>query len=118
MASGNTMIDELDFEISGSSALRQHLEQARQFAIAMHLELEFAAAELQGRLEKTEPTEARGGWAARRRAARQVTRGYKRMAEYSLAIAQLTPRTWAMFVRNYVNTDVQPEKSKKFDVDA
>jgi hypothetical protein len=112
------MIDELDFEITGSSALRQHLEHVRQLAIALHMELEFAAAELQGRLEKTEPCESRGGWPARRRAARQVTRGYKRMAELALGIAQLTPKTWAMFVRNYINAEVKPEKSKKFDVNA
>lgn len=122
MASGYTKIDELDFELNGSSALREHLERLRQLALAFNMELEFGGSELYGRLEKTDPAGERRGWeseiGARRRAARQVVRGYKRMAEHALAIAQLTPKTWAVFVRNYVDAEIKPEKSKKFDVNA
>lgn len=119
MASGYTKIDELDFELTGSSTLRDHLERVRQLSLALNMELEFAAAELQARLEKTDPCcEKRSyetGSATKRRAARQVARGYKRMAEMALGMAQLTPKTWKVFVRNYVDVTVKTDKSK-FDV--
>lgn len=121
MASGYSKIDELDFELNGSSALRDHLEKARQLSLALNMELEFAASELEARLEKTDPVSVRRGWesdsGARRRAARQVARGYKRMAEHALGIAQCTPKTWRVFVQNYIDVKIRPESSK-FDVNA
>lgn len=122
MASGYSKIDELDFEISGSSALRDHLDKARQLMLAANMEFEFAAAELQARLEKTEPCVEKGSWtsdrAHRRRCAKQVARGYKRMAELTLATAQMTPKTWQVFVRNYIDNAVPTAEKSKFDVTA
>lgn len=122
MASGYSKIDELDFEINGSSVLRDHLEKARQLMLAANMEFEFAAAELQSRLEKTEPCVEKGSWnsgnAHRRRCAKQVANGYKRMAELCLAAAQMTPKTWKMFVRNYIDNAVRTAEKSKFDVTA
>lgn len=122
MASGYTHIDELDFELTGSSALRDHLEKARQLLLAASMEFEFAAAELQGRLEKTDPCVDKGSWNStsghRRRCAKQVSRGYKRMAELCLGAAQMTPKTWRVFVRNYIDNAVSKAEKSKFDVTA
>jgi hypothetical protein len=122
VASGSYRIDELDFEINGSSALRDHLEKARQLMLAASMEFEFAAAELRGRLEKTEPCVEKGSWNSgsghRRRCAKQVARGYKRMAELCLAAAQMTPKTWQVFVRNYIDNAVSKAEKSKFDVTA
>jgi hypothetical protein len=121
VASLENKIDELDVELNGSTALREHLERIRQIELALAMEYEFAASDIQARLEKTAPTGASNRFyesdqAVQRRAAKEVAGGYKRMAELHMAAAQLTGKTWAKFTRNYVGEVKKAAQS--FDVHA
>lgn len=121
MASAYNKIDELDFEVNGSAPLREYLDKVRQLALTFNLELVSAAGELQAALEKTPTCTEKRSWETdktlSKRAARQVARGIKRQGEYALAIAQLSPRTWAIFFRNYMDTAIRAEKRKPFKLD-
>lgn len=121
MPSYEGAIERLDIELNSSSALREHQDRARQLALALCMEFECAASEIQASLEKIDPLGIeKRSWendrGVRRRAARRVSRGYKRQAELALAISQMSGKTWAEFVRTYVPDSTAKDKKPEFDV--